>query len=35
MIEFPIPNNATAGLHLVTIGIDNTALTGDCVVNVN
>jgi len=33
-IDFPIPNNATNGLHLVTIGVDNTALTADCEVNV-
>lgn len=33
-IQFPIPSNATSGLHLVTIGIDDTALTADCEVNV-
>ena len=35
LIDFPIPKNATNGLHLVTIGIDGTALTADCVVDVN
>ena len=29
-IDFPIPANTTEGLHLVTIGIDGTALTADC-----
>jgi len=33
-IPFPIPKNTTNGLHLVTIGIDDTALTADCEVNV-
>ncbi len=33
-IQFPIPKNTTNGLHLVTIGIDDTALTADCEVNV-
>jgi hypothetical protein len=33
-IQFPIPDDATPGLHLVTIGVDNTALTADCEVNV-
>jgi hypothetical protein len=33
-IKFPIPDNATEGLHLITIGIDHTALTADCEVNV-
>jgi len=34
MIQFPVPPDASPGLHLVTIGVDNTALTADCVVNV-
>lgn len=34
VIDFPIPANAREGLHLVTIGVDNTALTADCEVNV-
>jgi hypothetical protein len=33
-ITLDIPNDATAGLHLITVGIDKTALTADCVVNV-
>jgi len=33
-IALPIPENAAFGLHLVTVGIDETALTADCVVNV-
>ncbi len=33
-IDFPIPKDATPGLHLVTIGNDKTALTADCVVRV-
>jgi hypothetical protein len=35
MIQFPIPSDANPGLHLVTIGVDNTALSADCVVNVS
>jgi hypothetical protein len=34
IIDFEIPQDATPGLHLVTIGNDRTALTADCVVNV-
>ncbi len=33
-IELEIPRDTTPGLHLVTVGIDKTALTADCVVNV-
>lgn len=33
-IDFPIPQDATPGLHLVTIGNDKTALTADCAVKV-
>jgi hypothetical protein len=33
-IQFPIPVNASAGLHLIMIGIDKTVLTADCEVNV-
>ncbi len=32
--ELPIPPKARPGLHLVTIGIDKTALTADCAVQV-
>lgn len=32
--KLPIPKGARSGLHLVTIGIDETALTADCVVQV-
>jgi hypothetical protein len=34
IIDFPIPNDVNKGLHLVTVGLDNTAFTADCVVNV-
>lgn len=33
-IEFVVPQDITPGLHLITVGIDNTALTADCVLNV-
>jgi hypothetical protein len=33
-IRLDIPKDTTYGLHLVTVGIDKTALTADCVVNV-
>jgi len=33
-VQMPIPADATAGLHLVTIGHDGLALTADCTVNV-
>lgn len=33
-IGMPIPADAAAGYHLVTIGVDGTALTADCVINV-
>jgi hypothetical protein len=33
-IQFPIPTNTNTGVHLVTIGVDKTALTADCEVNV-
>ena len=33
-LELPIPRDAEPGLHLVTIGTDDTALTADCVVRV-
>ena len=32
--DLPIPEDARPGLHLVTVGIDDTALTADCVVQV-
>jgi hypothetical protein len=34
IIDFPIPTNTSSGLHLVTIGSDNTALTADCAIDV-
>lgn len=34
VIALPIPADAREGLHLVTIGIEETALTADCVVDV-
>ena len=33
-IEFTIPSDTASGLHLVTVEIDNTALTADCVINI-
>ncbi len=33
-VKFIIPQNTTIGLHLMTIGVDNTALTADCQINV-
>jgi hypothetical protein len=34
IIDFPIPSGTKGGLHLITIGVDDTALTADCVINV-
>jgi hypothetical protein len=34
VVRLEIPRDTTYGLHLVTVGIDKTALTADCVVNV-
>ncbi|MFO7321746.1 MAG: hypothetical protein DIU68_008450 [Chloroflexota bacterium] len=34
VIDLPIPANARPGFHLVTIGVDDTALTADCVLEV-
>lgn len=33
-IQFPIPPQARTGLNLITIGVDNTAFTAECEVNV-
>jgi hypothetical protein len=33
-IDFPIPKDAATGFHLITVGVDDTALTADCVVEV-
>lgn len=33
-INFPIPLNTSAGTHLITVGVDGTALTADCNVQV-
>jgi hypothetical protein len=33
-IALEIPKDTTVGLHLITVGIDKTALTADCVVNI-
>jgi hypothetical protein len=33
-IGMPIPADAAPGYHLVTIGVDGTALTADCIINV-
>ena len=35
IIQLPVPSDASQGFHLVTIGVDDTAFTADCVVNVN
>jgi hypothetical protein len=34
VIDFPIPHDARPGVHLVTIGTDDTALTADCALTV-
>jgi hypothetical protein len=34
LIDFPIPEDARPGVHLVTIGTDGTALTADCALTV-
>lgn len=33
-INLPIPGDTTGGLHLVTVGVDDSAFTADCTVNV-
>jgi hypothetical protein len=33
-IDLPIPVDAAPGLHLVTVGVDETAFTADCVIEV-
>lgn len=33
-IDFPIPKDTATGFHLITVGVDDTALTADCVVEV-
>jgi hypothetical protein len=33
-IRFTIPSDTTSGLHLITIGVDDTALTADCEINI-
>ena len=33
-IDLPIPGDTAPGLHLVTVGVDDTAFTADCSVNV-
>jgi hypothetical protein len=33
-IRFTIPSDTTSGLHLMTIGVDDTALTADCEINI-
>ncbi|HEY1249482.1 MAG TPA: Ig-like domain-containing protein, partial [Nitrososphaera sp.] len=33
-INFPIPSNTSEGTHLITVGVDDTALTADCNVQV-
>jgi hypothetical protein len=33
-VHFSIPKNTTDGSHLISIGVDKTAVTADCAVNV-
>lgn len=33
-IDFPIPHDTAPGYHLVTVGVDGTALTADCLIKV-
>lgn len=33
-IQFVVPNDATPGLHLITVGVDDTALTADCQIEI-
>lgn len=33
-IELTIPPNITSGLHLLSVGVDNTALTANCEINI-
>ncbi|MEL7492221.1 MAG: hypothetical protein AAGJ73_16045 [Pseudomonadota bacterium] len=35
VFNLPIPSDAREGLHLVTVGVDDTAFTADCVVDVD
>jgi hypothetical protein len=32
LVDFPVPAGARVGTHLVTVGVDGTALTADCIV---
>jgi hypothetical protein len=32
-IEFSVPKDPTAGIHQITVGVENTALTADCEIN--
>lgn len=34
-MKFTIPKDITSGLHLITVGVDNTALTADCEINIS
>lgn len=34
-IQFHIPDKITSGLHLITVGVDKTALTADCEILLN
>jgi hypothetical protein len=34
IIRFTIPDDTSSGLHLITVGVEDTALTADCVVDV-
>ena len=34
IINFPIPQDTVPGFHLVTVGVDGTALTADCLIEV-
>lgn len=34
-IEFTIPKDTTSGMHLITVGVDKTALTADCEITIS
>jgi hypothetical protein len=33
-IQFNVPDDASPGLHLITVGVDDTALTADCEIEI-
>jgi hypothetical protein len=34
-IQFTVPTDTTPGLHLITVGVDKTALTADCEIKIS